>query len=208
MLVLGHHLASELGFADSCDTLGKWMAHHLAELMTLAEDEKEAEKKAVYQHQAVELILKIWVHRSSLDRDAYPLARFKDIINVMGLLSPDVSPWERNKLGKYETLANESYGMLCDLYRSFLFINLVNLKSNRNKHVPASVLSDDEQTIFETLLSWTEGVLNDRASTRSSESGSEHQLAVDGVCQLIDDLSEKLGKLKSTILSNEPKAGR
>ncbi|WP_209441858.1 hypothetical protein [Alteromonas stellipolaris] len=49
VLVLGHHLATELVFSESCDTLGKWMSHHLAEMMDRVECEENPEKKEKYQ---------------------------------------------------------------------------------------------------------------------------------------------------------------
>ncbi len=76
------------------------MSHHLAEVMDRVENEESPEKKEEYQQQAVELILKIWEHRCSLRGDAYPLARFKGIIDSLGILSPEVNVWERNKLGQ------------------------------------------------------------------------------------------------------------
>ena len=54
VLVLGHHLATELGFSESCDTLGKWMSHHLAELMDKAEQEENENKKEEFQNQATD----------------------------------------------------------------------------------------------------------------------------------------------------------
>jgi hypothetical protein len=94
VLVLGHHLANELGFSESCDTLGKWMSHHLAEVMDRVELESDPEKKEEHQQQAVELILKVWKHRNSLNGDAYPLARFKGIIDSLNILSPEANIWE------------------------------------------------------------------------------------------------------------------
>ncbi|MGI1943978.1 hypothetical protein [Shewanella frigidimarina] len=43
------------------------MSHYLAEMMDRAEREENAEKKEKYQQQTVDLILKIWEHRSSLN---------------------------------------------------------------------------------------------------------------------------------------------
>lgn len=199
MLVLGHHLATELGFSDSCDTIGKWMSHHLAEVMGRAEQESNAEKKEEYQQQAVELILKVWKHRTSLNADAYPLARFSGIIDSLSILSPEANVWERNRLGKYESLAADTFSMLVDLYRTLHFIESVSLKSFRNKHVPSTVWSDDEQKIYDFLTSWAEEELNFRSSESSSADKAEFENATDSVCDFIDKLCGKLSKLKSEI---------
>ncbi len=199
MLVLGHHLATELGFSDSCDTLGKWMSHHLAEVMGRAENEENPEKRAEYQHQVVELILKIWKHRGSLKGDAYPLARFKDIINALSILSPEANVWERNRLGKYESLAADTFSMLIDLYRALHFIEFVSFKSVRSKQVPPSVLSDSEQKMYDFLTSWAEDEMSFRSTKESSCEKNEVQTAADSMCDFIDKLCGKLNALKGEI---------
>ncbi|WP_233402911.1 hypothetical protein [Marinomonas transparens] len=198
VLALGHHLATELGFSDSCDTLGKWMSHYLAEMMDRIEREEDGEKKEKYQQQTVELILKIWKHRNSLSGDAYPLARFKGIINSLSILSPEANVWEKNKLNKYELLAAESFSMIVNLYRSLHFIEFVALKSVRNKQVPPSVLTDEEQEFYDFVISWAEEELNFRSSSRMSNK-SEYEEVSDQVCDYIDELCETLNELKKTI---------
>lgn len=197
--MLGHHLATELGFADSCDTLGKWMSHHLAEVMDRAEHEKNSEKKEEYQQHAVELILKIWKHRSSLKGDAYPLARFKGIIDSLSILSPEANVWERNRLGRYESLAADSFSMLVDLYRTLHFIEFVSLKSVRSAQVPPSVFSDEEQKIYDFLTAWAEKELGFRSSEGLSSDKTEVEDAADSVCGFIDRLCGKLNELKNEI---------
>jgi hypothetical protein len=199
VLVLGHHLAAELGFSDSCDTLGKWMSHHLAEVMDRAEQESNPEKKEEYQQQAIELILKVWKHRTSLKADAYPLARFRGIIDSLSILSPDANVWERNRLGKYESLAADAFSMLGDLFRTLHFIEFVSLKSVRGKKVPPSVLSDEEQKIYDFLISWAEDELNFRSSEGVLSDRTEVENATDSVCDFIDKLCTKLNELKNEI---------
>lgn len=199
VLVLGHHLATELGFSDSCDTLGKWMSHHLAEVIDRAENEEVSEKKVEYQQQAVELILKIWEHRGSLNGGAYPLAKFKGIIDSLSMLSPEANSWERNRLGRYESLAADSFSMVVDLYRTLHFIEFVALKSFRDKQLPPSVFSDEEQKIYDFLTSWAEEELNFRSSKSTSTKKAEIENAIDVTCAFIDELCRKLIELKSEI---------
>lgn len=199
MLVLGHHLATELGFSGSCDTLGKWMSHHLAEMIDRVEREENAEKREKYQQQTVELILKIWEHRGSLDGDAYPLARFKGIIDSLSILSPEANVWERNRLGKYESLAADSFSMVVDLYRTLHFIEFVSLKSVRDKKIPPSVLSDEEQETYDFLTSWAEKEIDFRSSETFSPDKTEFENASDRVCDFIDKFCVKLSELKSEL---------
>lgn len=199
MLELGHHLVTELGFADSCDTLGKWMSHHLAEIMERVDTEESAEKKDNYQQQAVELILKIWRQRCSLHGHAYPLARFKGIIDSLSILSPEANMWERKGLGRYESLAADSFSMVVDLYRTLHFIEFVSLNSVRNKQFPPSVFSDEEQKIYDFLIAWAEQELDFRSHKCPSSDTTEFENAAESVCIFIDKLCGKLNELKSNI---------
>lgn len=175
------------------------MSHHLAEMMDRVEHENSPEKKEEYKQQVVDLILKIWEHRSSLKGDAYPLARFKGIIDSLSILSPEANVWERNRLGRYESLAADSFSMVVDLYRTLHFLEFVSVKSVRSKQLPPSVLADEEQEIYDFLTSWAEEELNFRSSESSSSDKTEFENATNSVCNFIDELCEKLNKLKSEI---------
>jgi len=56
---LGERIVTQLGLDDSDDTLGRWMAHRVAELIEQAERNDDEAKK-----QASELILRLWARRS------------------------------------------------------------------------------------------------------------------------------------------------
>ena len=140
------------------------MSHHLAEMMDRVEHEKDIEIKEKYQQQTVELILKIWEHRSSLNGHTYPLSRFKGIIEALSILSPEANVWERNRLGRYESLAADSFSMVVDLYRTLHFIEFVSLKSVKSKQVPPVVFSDEEQKIYDFLTNWAEEEIGFRSS--------------------------------------------
>lgn len=73
-----------------------------------------------------------------MSSNAYPLARFKKIIESLSILSPEANVWERNKLGKYESLAADAFSMIVDLYRALHFIEFTSLKINRSHQVPPS----------------------------------------------------------------------
>jgi hypothetical protein len=78
VLELGRHLVRELGFDDQRDTLGRWMAHHLAELINKAENGATGTERVRARKNATETILKIWEHRASLPGNAYPLAPYSE----------------------------------------------------------------------------------------------------------------------------------
>lgn len=93
VLGLGRHLVRELGFEDGADTLGRWMAHHLAELINEAENGVTAAERLRACKSAREAILKIWEHRTSRPGKAYPLAPYKEVLKVLDLLRPDDNPF-------------------------------------------------------------------------------------------------------------------
>ena len=88
VLGLGQHLVRELGFEDGVDTLGRWMAHYLAELIGEAENGSTAAKRTSARKEAIETILKIWDHRTSLSGTAYPLTKYRDVLKGIDRLQP------------------------------------------------------------------------------------------------------------------------
>lgn len=60
MWALGCHIVNELGGERDTDTLGRWMAHHLAELMVAAEEAATAEEHAAARSAVESAILRVW----------------------------------------------------------------------------------------------------------------------------------------------------
>lgn len=61
---LGELIVAELGLKDSNDTLGRWMSHQLAELMSQADSAKSAIERDEARRAASELIIRLWDHRA------------------------------------------------------------------------------------------------------------------------------------------------
>ncbi len=86
---LGKLFVQDLKLDPGVDTFSKWMAHYIAEKMTLAEqlpignDKKEAEKECF------ETILKLWEHRCLLPRGKRPLEDFEPIFKTLERLNPE-----------------------------------------------------------------------------------------------------------------------
>ena len=62
---MGQRIVRELGLEDSNDTLGRWMAHRIAELIERAEqasEDSEAQEEA--RRECADLILRVWSRRS------------------------------------------------------------------------------------------------------------------------------------------------
>ena len=66
-LELGRKLTKELGIDQSVDTLGRWMAHYIAELIQDAE-KASAEERPAKMRACCDAILNLWKHRHTLRR--------------------------------------------------------------------------------------------------------------------------------------------
>ena len=74
--------------------LERWLAHHLAEVIAEAH-RATGTAKAASEAQAVDLILKLWVHRRALPEPVDPLGGYRRAVEVLGRLAPEADPWSR-----------------------------------------------------------------------------------------------------------------
>lgn len=74
--------------------LDRWLAHHLAELMAEA-DGAAGHQKEEAERKAVDLILRLWMHRRALPSPVDPLGGYREAITVLSTLVPDANPWKR-----------------------------------------------------------------------------------------------------------------
>lgn len=88
ILALGKKLVEELGLDQSTDTLGRWMAHYIAETIKDAEAATgEAHNRKMSE--CSDFILKLWAHRSNLPNGKRPFEDFEPIFRVLKSLDPD-----------------------------------------------------------------------------------------------------------------------
>lgn len=109
-LALGRKLVDELGLETRVDTLGRWMAHHVAELIARSEQAHDVKGRTSARNQAVDVILRIWSHRSNADR-VNPLAELKPAVAVLRTLSQDAPPWTFGDSGLSDA-ARRTYDLL------------------------------------------------------------------------------------------------
>lgn len=86
ILTLGRKLVDELGLEPSVDTLGRWMAHYLAELIAKCEA-GEGNREA--KRECFDVILALWRHRSELPNGMRPFEDLEPIIRAVASLDPD-----------------------------------------------------------------------------------------------------------------------
>jgi hypothetical protein len=100
---LGNLLVNELGLENGVDTLSRWMAHYVAEKISLVERLPEGKEKENTQKECFETILKLWENRWELPQGKRPLERFKPILNVLNRINPDKEEsffYRRSEIGK------------------------------------------------------------------------------------------------------------
>jgi hypothetical protein len=97
---LGKLLVKELSLESSSDTLGRWIAHYVAEKMDEASNGTGKRKKEAEQACA-ETILALWDHRSKMSSGLRPLKDFQQILETLNALLPE------NKLSFYFNYQDE-----------------------------------------------------------------------------------------------------
>ena len=88
VVALGKKLVAELELGNSVDTLGRWMAHYLAELIQEAEVATGDDRLAA-QAQLRDSILALWAHRFELPSGMRPFGEFEPILSALASLDPE-----------------------------------------------------------------------------------------------------------------------
>lgn len=87
LLDLGKKLVDELGLDESVDTLGRWMAHHIAELILDAES-AAPEDKRLKQERCASAILDLWQHRAEFPNGVRPFEDVEPVLRALESLGP------------------------------------------------------------------------------------------------------------------------
>lgn len=88
VVALGRKLVDELGKQPPVDTLGRWMAHYIAELIDAAENALPEERAAACRI-CSEAILELWSHRADLPHGRRPLEDLEPIERTLQSLDPE-----------------------------------------------------------------------------------------------------------------------
>jgi hypothetical protein len=78
----------ELGLDQSVDTLGRWMAHYIAELIQDVE-KASAEEKPAKMQACCDAILNLWKHRHMLPDGKRPFEELEPILHTIESLDPE-----------------------------------------------------------------------------------------------------------------------
>lgn len=86
---LGKLLAAEL---EQTDTLGRWIAHYLAERM-ISLEQKAGSERGIAEAEVADLILRLWSLRRRLPGGRLPLAEVDEVEAAIARLTPGRRPW-------------------------------------------------------------------------------------------------------------------
>ena len=149
-MALGQVIVQQLELADRGSVLDRWLAHHLAEVIAEA-DGAAGQAKAALDSQAVDLILKLWVHRRALPESADPLGGCRKAIEVLGRLAPEADPWGHfRRPDTHDALLHETFQTLSRIVLAGLVLTL----DSRARPVTAEEAKGlaEEEIYFQSVL--------------------------------------------------------
>ena len=216
VLELGRHLVRELGYEDQRDTLGRWMAHHLAELIDKADNGATAAERLRARKSATETILKIWEHRASLPGNAYPLAPYEELLKVLDRLRPDDNPFRYfgpPAETKREQLAADLFDGLSRLIIALLLMKLPPGEESAKVDAAAiEALSETEQHVLRALQQWSDLFAPTPKSSERTRKGKKRGSGATvnlnkAAISLIDSITTTLVELRRELQEVSRKSG-
>jgi hypothetical protein len=216
-LALGRQLVQELELDEGVDTLGKWMAHHLAELIVRAERGDRPAERAAAEDRAVETIQRIWEHRSGSDR-LNPLADLEPVLAVLKTLGEEPSPWSYRGTSAAGRAAVATYDLLRRLTICLTLIEAGGLGTVSRGLARARRTSEwqsaDELDVAERLETWLRirpAPHSERASPRrgrKSQDGEQPELdLLHAAEEILGQLEAELPKIREALSVKKPPAG-
>lgn len=206
VLALGRHLVQELGLTDGTDTLGRWMAHHIAELINLVENASTEPARRQAQQQVSDTILRLWRHRAALPgQNTYPLKSLMPMLQVIERLHPSAYPsvimpysYER----QVDELAAVVFDRLTRLVITLLLMKApANVWSDEINPAAFDALAPEEQQVIIAVREWM--ALLPPLPNRSQQTDHNEQginlphtatALIDDAMKSLSELREALGK--------------
>ena len=149
VLELGTHLVRELGIDDR-DTLGRWLSHHIAELLERVESAPTSEERARAEAAATEAILKVWSNRLALPGRANPFGKYKRVLETLLLLKPEATELYLWQLSLERPLVVRLFQRILRLVSGVLALQLpINAgEAAENEKAITEFLEEDEKNVL------------------------------------------------------------
>jgi hypothetical protein len=181
LFALGKRIVTELRLDESTDTLSRWMAHRVAELMERAERARTKAARGSAETDCEALILRLWERRTSWPEGWPPpsaatalerLASAEEEPDDFGFSrNRAVDNGERTWLGTLPLIADLNR-IEVDIWRDAALVELDDSEINDWLGEQAERLSDDERATFEQLIRGA-----DRARRRLDQQRRQRSLA-------------------------------
>lgn len=217
VLALGQHLVRELDLQNGVDTLGRWMAHHVAEQMLVVDRATTPEERRVAQEAVTDTILKIWDHRTKLPGNAYPLAPFKKVLSILDGLHPRSNPFyftEHDPEAHIEKIAGDLFNDLGRLILSLIFLKDPNLSNLETEVSVLSTLDEAEQLVSAAVHEWIELLQftsgEGNKSNTEITAGAQVKNLTENALHLIRNLEARLAQIRNILeedTDNKPNEG-
>jgi hypothetical protein len=206
---LGKRIVTELGLDQSTDTLSRWMAHRVAELMERAERARTKAARDSAARECEPLILRLWERRTSWPQGWPPpsaagalerLASAEEEPNEFGFYRPRiVDDDDRTWLGTLPLIA-DLQRMELDAWRDAGLIELDVAEINDWLNEQGGNLSDEERATFERLVTGADRArrLEQQRRHRRLASPNDDQdgpMDVSLFAARIDDLAERRAEI-------------
>lgn len=187
----------ELGASRSNDTLGRWLSHHVAELMNAVDGAKSPDEKAQKLIEATDLILRIWLRRNALPGEANPLARFREAITVLLKYEDPYSHFSNIQIPATHSLAHK---ISSDSRRLELFVKLVGAGTGEKAEEPIDqaaleALSVDELDAIQKLTLF----FQDTPLPKGANAGTRGELTKATLQELLSGMINDLKQLQTLL---------
>jgi hypothetical protein len=214
VIALGKRLVEELGLEPGVDTLGRWMAHYIAELIKKAEETGNSAERRMARKRCCEAILRLWKHRSSLPHGARPLANLESVLKAIENLRGNKTPWLRLAKKEVERTAGpwmafaqvveESGLRMCRLAVLMAIAERAFGKEKRWLRHHKEMLSKGEIRVIQNLDSWLSGGIlwrtsEDRVSIGDLEPDERFKMVLSKIEASIKQLNEAFESLRNGV---------
>jgi hypothetical protein len=179
VLELGRVLVKQSNLESEEDMLGRWMAHHIAELIAAVDVAPQGRVRAERAREASAAIVELWRHRSHYENRINPLLEFKPIVQAIATLDPAKNVWAVRGDGTRNLYDTFRRLITCLLLRKAESLSQIRKAVSRAKGT-ARFQTEDERQIAAAIHLWLEGVPKppvDKASRRRKRSKqSDHEV--------------------------------
>lgn len=215
ILALGKKIVDELGLSDGVDTLGRWMAHYVAELIQQAEQANGQEQQTAAKKACFDTILKLWDHRATALHEVRPGASLASAIAVLKAANgqdEDNLYWRHNTRNTAHPWAKFIQGLRQAVDRIVLYcvsgsVNeeiLIKEKNWAEQH--GEFLSDDELEMAENIDALLQGgqpiadqVVLVYGKTRALSTEERQSMILTQIEELLNDQLANLKQLQTNL---------